>query len=64
MIRSMSRLASAFPPILFTIINLERNHIGAACRFFSVLPPTATQASGAVTLIYTGAVILAKRQPA
>jgi hypothetical protein len=27
--------------------------------FFSVLPPTATQASGAVVLIYTGAVILA-----
>jgi hypothetical protein len=27
--------------------------------FFSVLPPTATQASGAVSLIYTGAVILA-----
>lgn len=27
--------------------------------FFSVLPPTATQASGAVTLIYAGAVILA-----
>ena len=27
--------------------------------FFSVLPPTATQASGAVSLIYTGALILA-----
>jgi hypothetical protein len=27
--------------------------------FFSVLPPTATQASGAVSLIYAGAVILA-----
>ena len=27
--------------------------------FFSVLPPTATQASGAVALIYTGSVILA-----
>src|SRR6266436_5499608 len=27
--------------------------------FFSVLPPTATQASGAVALIYAGAVILA-----
>ena len=27
--------------------------------FFSVLPPTATQASGAVSLIYVGAVILA-----
>jgi len=27
--------------------------------FFSMLPPTATQASGAVALIYTGAVILA-----
>src|ERR1700686_4265600 len=27
--------------------------------FFSVLPPTATQASGAVALIYVGAVILA-----
>jgi hypothetical protein len=27
--------------------------------FFSVLPPTATQASGAVVLIYSGAVILA-----
>jgi hypothetical protein len=27
--------------------------------FFSVLPPEATQASGAVTLIYTGAVLLA-----
>lgn len=27
--------------------------------FFSVLPPTATQASGAVVLIYAGAVILA-----
>ena len=27
--------------------------------FFSVLPPTATQASGAVVLIYVGAVILA-----
>jgi hypothetical protein len=27
--------------------------------FFSVLPPTAIQASGAVALIYTGAVILA-----
>jgi len=27
--------------------------------FFSVLPPTATQASGAVSLIYIGAVILA-----
>jgi hypothetical protein len=27
--------------------------------FFSVLPPTATQASGAVFLIYAGAVILA-----
>jgi hypothetical protein len=27
--------------------------------FFSVLPPTANQASGAVSLIYTGAVILA-----
>jgi hypothetical protein len=27
--------------------------------FFSVLPPTATQASGAVTLIYAGALILA-----
>jgi hypothetical protein len=26
--------------------------------FFSVLPPTATQASGAVSLIYAGAVIL------
>ena len=26
--------------------------------FFSVLPPTATQASGAVALIYAGAVIL------
>jgi hypothetical protein len=27
--------------------------------FFSMLPPTATQASGAVALIYAGAVILA-----
>jgi hypothetical protein len=27
--------------------------------FFSVLPPTATQASGAVSLIYAGALILA-----
>jgi hypothetical protein len=27
--------------------------------FFSVLPPTATQASGAVSLIYVGAVVLA-----
>jgi hypothetical protein len=27
--------------------------------FFSVLPPTATQASGVVSLIYAGAVILA-----
>src|SRR3989449_11286656 len=27
--------------------------------FFSVLPPTATQASGAIALIYAGAVILA-----
>jgi hypothetical protein len=27
--------------------------------FFSVLPPTASQASGAVALIYAGAVILA-----
>src|SRR5215472_12690346 len=27
--------------------------------FFSVLPPTATQANGAVSLIYVGAVILA-----
>jgi hypothetical protein len=27
--------------------------------FFSVLPPTGTQASGAVALIYAGAVILA-----
>ncbi len=27
--------------------------------FFSVLPPTATQASGAVALVYAGAVILA-----
>src|SRR5215470_8611262 len=27
--------------------------------FFSVLPPTATQVSGAVSLIYAGAVILA-----
>ena len=27
--------------------------------FFSMLPPTATQASGAVSLIYVGAVILA-----
>ena len=27
--------------------------------FFSVLPPTATQASGAISLIYTGALILA-----
>jgi len=27
--------------------------------FFSVLPPTATQASGAVALIYAGAVVLA-----
>jgi len=27
--------------------------------FFSVLPPTATQASGAVSLIYAGATILA-----
>ena len=27
--------------------------------FFSVLPPTVTQASGAVSLIYTGALILA-----
>jgi hypothetical protein len=27
--------------------------------FFSVLPPTATQAGGAVSLIYTGALILA-----
>ena len=27
--------------------------------FFSVLPPTATQAGGAITLIYAGAVILA-----
>jgi hypothetical protein len=27
--------------------------------FFSVLPPTATQPSGAVSLIYAGAVILA-----
>jgi hypothetical protein len=27
--------------------------------FFSVLPPTATQASGAVSLIYVGALILA-----
>jgi hypothetical protein len=27
--------------------------------FFSMLPPTATQASGTVALIYTGAVILA-----
>src|SRR5258708_38821003 len=27
--------------------------------FFSVLPPTATQAGGAVSLIYIGAVILA-----
>jgi hypothetical protein len=26
--------------------------------FFSVLPPTATQASGAVSLIYAGAVVL------
>jgi hypothetical protein len=31
----------------------------AAGFFFSVLPPTATQASGAVALIYAGAVILA-----
>jgi len=27
--------------------------------FFSVLPPTATQASGAVSLIYMGALMLA-----
>jgi hypothetical protein len=27
--------------------------------FFSVLPPTATQPSGAVSLIYVGAVVLA-----
>ena len=27
--------------------------------FFSMLPPTASQASGAVTMIYAGAVILA-----
>jgi len=27
--------------------------------FFSMLPPTATEASGAVSLIYAGAVILA-----
>jgi len=27
--------------------------------FFSVLPPTATQASGAVVLIYVGALVLA-----
>ena len=27
--------------------------------FFSVLPPTTTQASGAVSLIYVGAVVLA-----
>jgi len=31
----------------------------SAGSFFSMLPPTATQASGAVALIYTGAVILA-----
>jgi hypothetical protein len=27
--------------------------------FFSVLPPTTTQASGAVSLIYVGALVLA-----
>src|SRR5205807_7487994 len=48
------------PLLWFVRIGVPLSAILISAGFFlSVLPPTATQASGAVSLIYTGAVLLA-----
>ena len=47
------------PMLWFVRIAVPLSAILISAGFFSVLPPTATQASGAVALVYAGAVILA-----
>src|SRR5947208_6963427 len=47
------------PMLWFVRIGVPLSAILISAGFFSVLPPTATQASGAVALVYAGAVILA-----